>query len=63
MSQRQALSHAEAGCNAIVGLVLAQVVLWGAFDLPFKEAVKLNFAFLVISYARAYVLRRMFARL
>lgn len=57
-----ALSHVEAVANAIVGTVIGQIVLW-LFGLPITEALWLNITFLGVSYIRAFILRRIFARL
>jgi hypothetical protein len=56
------LVHAEACANAIAGLALAQGVLW-AFGLPVGKAITLNVVMLAVSYARAFVLRVVFARM
>ena len=59
MSQRLAHSHAEAITNSIVGAALAQAVLW-LFGMPLDEAVALNVTMIIISYLRAFVIRRAF---
>src|SRR5271163_1573226 len=55
------LAHLEAAANAVVGLGLAQAILW-AFGMPLGEAVTLNMVFLAMSYARSFVLRLVFRR-
>lgn len=62
MSQRAALSHAEAVSNSIIGAGLSQLVLW-LFGIPITEALTLNAIMIGVSYARAFVLRRLFARI
>lgn len=55
-------SHMEAVANSLVGAGLAQGVLW-MFGIPTVEALSLNVAMIVVSYARSFALRRVFARL
>jgi hypothetical protein len=55
------LAHFEAAANSVIGIVLAQIVLL-AFGVPLHEAVALNAAMLVVSYARSFVVRLVFAR-
>lgn len=55
------LAHFEAAANSVIGIALAQLVLF-AFDVPLHEAVALNAAMIGVSYARSFVLRVMFAR-
>jgi phosphate/sulfate permease len=62
MIQRAGHSHAEAIANSLIGAVLAQLVLW-IFGLPITEALSLNATMIGVSYARAFALRRLFARL
>ena len=54
------LAHVEAAVNTVAGIILAQIVLfiWG---MRFMEAAGLNVTFLVVSYARMYIIRRIFA--
>ena len=54
------LAHAEAAINTVAGIILAQIVLF-AWGMRFMEAAGLNVTFLVVSYARMYVIRRIFA--
>ena len=54
------LAHAEAAINTVAGIILAQVIL-SAWGMRFMEAAGLNVTFLVVSYARMYVIRRIFA--
>lgn len=61
ISQPIRLSHAEAAANAIIGLIISQLILW-AWGLPLSQATALNIAFLLVSYLRAYVIRRAFER-
>lgn len=56
------LTHGEAAANAIVGLVLIQVMLV-AFGVALALAWKLNICGLLLSYIRSFVLRMLFARL
>jgi hypothetical protein len=53
-------AHFEAAANSIAGIVLAQLVLW-AFGLPLGEAIWLNLVMIAVSYARAFLLRLLFA--
>jgi hypothetical protein len=61
MIQRAGMSHAEATANALIGAGLSQLVLW-LFGMPITEALYLNVVMIGVSYARAFALRRMFAR-
>jgi phosphate/sulfate permease len=61
MIQHAGVSHAEAIANAVAGAVLAQLVLW-FFGVPLNEALSVNAAMIGVSYARAFALRRIFAR-
>lgn len=56
------LAHAEAALNAVLGIVIAQVVLW-LFGIPLSLAIVMNLVMLAASYARSFVLRILFARL
>lgn len=62
MSRRSRLRHAEALSNAVAGIVLAQVVLW-LFGVPLMSAIGMNAVLFGVSYARAFVLRGLFARI
>lgn len=53
-------SHVEAVCNAVVGVVLAQAVLW-AFGMPVREALSLNAVMFIVSFLRSLIIRRAFA--
>lgn len=59
--QSVAHSHYEAAANALIGLMLAQLVLW-LWGIPIVEALWLNAVMMAVSYARSYALRRIFAR-
>jgi hypothetical protein len=61
MIQHAGMSHWESTANAIIGAGLSQLVLW-LFAIPITEAVSLNVTMIGVSYARAFALRRMFAR-
>ncbi len=52
-------AHAEAAAQNIVGVVMAQFVLW-CFSIPLASAIGLNIVMFILSYARTYVLRRVF---
>ncbi len=54
------MAHLEAAVNTVAGIIIAQVVLF-AWGMRFVEAAGLNVTFLVASYARMYIIRRMFA--
>ena len=56
----RAVVQAEALANAIGGIVLSQTLLW-IFGIEFKEAIALNAAMQIVSYARSYTLRRLFS--
>jgi hypothetical protein len=60
MSLRRA--HAEAAANAVVGLALIEAMLW-AFGVALVLAWKLNLCGMLLSNARSFVLRLIFARL
>jgi len=62
MTQRVTHSHAEAVANSVVGAGLSQLVLW-VFGVPITEAITLNGVMIGVSYARAFLLRRIFARI
>jgi len=55
-------AHFEAAANSVAGIILAQLVLL-AFGVPIGKALALNATMLVVSYARAFVLRILFARM
>jgi hypothetical protein len=57
---KRAAVHGEALANAIVGIVLSQIVLW-IFGVEFRQALFLNAAMIGVSYARSYTLRRLFS--
>ena len=44
----------------VVGLILAQSVLW-AFGLPFDHSLAIGATMFVVSYVRSYAIRRAFA--
>ncbi len=54
------MAHAEAAINTAAGIILAQIVLF-AWGMRFMEAAGLNVTFLVVSYVRMYIIRRVFA--
>jgi Ca2+/Na+ antiporter len=56
-------SHAEAACNSIVGLIIAQIMLVFGFGFTMERSLVINITFIAVSYARAFVIRRLFARL
>ena len=62
MSQRIAHSQVEAVANALIGAAIAQGVLW-LYSMPLTEAFSLNAVMIFVSYARAFALRRVFARI
>jgi hypothetical protein len=55
------LTHAEAAANAFAGIILSQLVP-ACFGVAVTQAVTLNATMVGVSYARAYALRRLFAR-
>ncbi len=62
------LSLLEASANVLAGLVLAfflQLVLFHAMAIPasIAQSFALTLAFTALSFARSYVLRRLFNRL
>ena len=68
MSQSRALSATEALANAAVGWCVALLTQLAAFPAVGLQAtpwqhVTISFAFTAVSVARAYLLRRLFARL
>lgn len=56
------MTHVESLANAILGIAIAQLVLW-VWGVPLHEAVGLNATLFGISYVRAYALRTIFRRL
>ena len=62
------LAAYEAGANAVVGLVVSTLVTYFAFPLfgwpvsPSK-AFGVTLLFFVLSFARSYAIRRLFARI
>jgi hypothetical protein len=54
------LAHAEAAANSVLGIVLAQIVLF-AFGIELREAVALNAVMIGVSYCRSFLLRIFFA--
>jgi hypothetical protein len=54
------IKHFETAANAVLGILFAQGILW-FWGIPFKEAASLNLAMFAVSYARSYILRRLFA--
>jgi hypothetical protein len=55
------LAHLEALMNAILGIGLSQLVL-ACFGIELRQAIASNTVMIGVSYARAYALRRLFAR-
>ena len=62
MTQCVVHSHIESAANSLIGAALSQSVLW-LFGVPIVEALSLNATMIGVSYARAFVLRRVFARI
>ena len=65
MMQSRAMSLIEAATNVVVGYVLAiltQLLMFPLFGIKvaFHEHLAIGFAFMVISLARGYLLRRLF---
>jgi hypothetical protein len=54
------LAHAEAAANSVLGIVIAQIVLF-AFGIAFREALALNAVMIGVSYCRSFFLRIFFA--
>jgi hypothetical protein len=68
MTQSRTMSFVEAAANVVVGYVLAiatQVVVFPLFGLEaaLGEHLAIGLAFLCVSLARGYVLRRLFERI
>ena len=67
MKQTRAMSLVEAATNVIVGYVLAiatQIVVfpWFGIETGLSEHLMIGLAFVVVSLARGYLLRRLFER-
>jgi hypothetical protein len=54
--------HYEAASNAILGIAIAQLVLW-LFSVPGSTAIALNLVLFATSYARSFALRILFGRI
>jgi hypothetical protein len=52
-------AHIETSAQMVAGCILAQVVLWG-FGVSLKDAIAINVVMFFVSYARTYVIRRVF---
>jgi hypothetical protein len=61
-SRINTIAHFEAAANSVIGIALAQLVLF-AFGVPLHEAAVLNAVMIGVSYARSFVLRVVFDRL
>ena len=62
------MSFIEAGANVVVGYVLAiatQIVVfpWFGIEAELSEHLAIGIAFVVVSLARGYLLRRLFERI
>ena len=67
MKQSRAMSLVEAAANVVVGYVLAiatQFVVfpWFGIETGLAEHLTIGMAFVVMSLARGYLLRRLFER-
>jgi len=65
MTQSRAMSFAEAATNVVVGYVLAiatQIVVfpWFGIEAALGEHLAIGLAFVGVSLARGYLLRRLF---
>lgn len=62
MSQKWYISHAETITQNVVGLLISFVILklWG---MSTTESIGLQAIFFFVSYARSYIIRRIFNRL
>ena len=65
MTQSRAMSLVEAATNVVVGYVLAivtQIVVfpWFGLEAALDEHLAIGLAFVVVSLARSYLLRRLF---
>jgi hypothetical protein len=68
MTQSRAMSLVEAATNVVVGYVLAvvtQIVVfpWFGLEAALGEHLAIGLAFVMVSLARSYLLRRLFERL
>lgn len=68
MRQSRSLSALEAGANLVVGYLLAvsmQLVVFPVMGLAVTplQSAKIGGAFTLVSFARSYVLRRLFERI
>ena len=68
MTQSRAMSLAESVANVVVGYVLAiatQIVVfpWFGIEAAFAEHLAIGLAFVLVSLARGYLLRRLFERI
>lgn len=68
MSQSRRMSLAEAAANVVIGYVLTVATQMAVFPLfgihiALADDLMIGLAFLVVSLARGYVLRRMFERI
>jgi len=66
MAQRRVMSLIEAATNVVVGYALAiatQIVVfpWFGIEAALGEHLAIGLAFLAVSLARSYLLRRLFA--
>ena len=66
MKQSRMMSLIEAVTNVIVGYVLAvvtQIIVfpWFGLEVAFGEHLAIGMAFVAVSLARSYLLRRLFA--
>lgn len=68
MTQSRVMSMLEAAANVVVGYVLAiatQIVVfpWFGIETGLAEHLTIGMAFVLVSLARAYLLRRLFERI
>ena len=68
MKQTRVMSMVEAATNVVVGYLLAiatQIVVfpWFGIETGFAEHLTIGLAFVGVSLARGYLLRRLFERL
>ncbi len=68
MTQSRRMSMVEAATNVVIGYALAivtQIVVfpWFGFETGLQEHLSIGLAFVGVSLARGYVLRRIFERL
>lgn len=68
MTQSRAMSMLEAAANVVVGYVLAiatQIVVfpWFGIEAGLTEHLTIGMTFVLVSLARAYLLRRLFERI